>query len=421
MDRGALYTFSFSAAASKERTIEASISMDGGDYKSYSGRDTLQLTTQKQNFSRTFKMRSPTDTSARLEFNCGKFPGDVMLSNIVVAPIPGPLLQIITPTEQQKLLEGVPVAITWLSVGINDAIRIELSTNNGAVWNPIAPSVSAGSERYLWTPTSPYSSWCKIRIVTSADSTLSSTTTGTFEIAPKRELISNGTFSDSLSGWNFGLYDGHATGTVVGGVYVLAIDSNAAEKWQIQLTQSNITLVQNTSYMLSFTASADSATTLFLTIGKGNEPYEPYFDTTHSTITLTKTAQQFTFEFTMNSPSDSTARLDFDCGLTGTTIYLDNISLTPTYQIAVTKENVTGLKTTQSVQSHPARHIILTHTYRQPFANTQHQTFDLLGRFLPAVTTPRNQRAGSSINKSGTCATGLYISKPIRKRDGLTD
>lgn len=421
LDSGALYTFSFAAAASKERTIEASISMDGGDYMSYSGRDTLELTTEKQNFLRTFKMRFPADTSARLEFNCGKFPGDVILSNIVIAPVPGPLLQIITPIEQQKILEGVPIAITWLSVGITDAISIELSTDNGTIWHPIAPSVSAGSERYLWTPATPYSSWCKIRIVASTDSTLSSTTMGTFEIVPKRELISNGTFSDSASEWTFGLYGGQATGTVVGGVYVLAIDSNAAEKWQIQLIQSNIVLVQNNSYTLSFTASADSATTLFLTLGKDNEPYEPYFDTTQSTISLTKTAQQFTFEFTMNSPSDSTTRLGFDCGLTGTTIYLDNISITPTYQIAVTKEKVTGLKSAQSAQSHSFRHIVLTPARHKPFSGNQHQTFDLLGRFLPPVIITRNQRNGYSIKKTGPCAAGLYLAKPIRKQNNLTD
>ena len=82
LDSGVAYTLSCTVSATIERTIEVSLSEDGGAYTSYSGRDTLHLSSGEYRYEKMFVMRYPTDTNTRLEFNCGMAGGSITLRDV---------------------------------------------------------------------------------------------------------------------------------------------------------------------------------------------------------------------------------------------------------------------------------------------------------------------------------------------------
>ena len=401
VDSGAVYRFSFEAAANLPRTIEASISRDGGDYQSYSGRDTLDLSPIGQRFEYTFIMRHPSDSSARVEFNCGTSEGTVSISNVELVQQPGPYLTLQKPEPGAILYDGYPATISWVSAGNDAALRIELSTDNGLNWEEICGSTpDTGS--FIWTPTPHYSPWCLLRIVSTSDQNLISFTTGPFEIAPRTELIRNGDFSDGDSEWNLGKYGGSSSGSVTeDGMFHLQIDSAGNEKWHIQFSQPGIYLQTGVTYVLSFSAYAEHSQTINVEVNMNGGSYDNYIDSSKTRHTLTTEPQVFQVEFTMIKDNDPDARLEFNCGLNTGSIYIDNISLCKKY--------TTGSTSVFKVV-HPSQRIskFLSLSDSKPDVFTHCNFFekrtlvDLKGRLI------KNSRSKpfSMVNK----APGIYIS-----------
>lgn len=73
LTKGCKYKFSFDISASKERTIEYRIQMNGGDYHAYAGNDKLKIGTESKTETLEFQFDEETDPAPRLVFNCGMF------------------------------------------------------------------------------------------------------------------------------------------------------------------------------------------------------------------------------------------------------------------------------------------------------------------------------------------------------------
>jgi beta-glucanase (GH16 family) len=83
--RGYTYEISFDAKASAPRTIAVKLGGDADNsWAVYSSQYSPKLTTQLQHFSYRFTMESPSDKTARLEFNLGKDAAEVWIGTVAV-------------------------------------------------------------------------------------------------------------------------------------------------------------------------------------------------------------------------------------------------------------------------------------------------------------------------------------------------
>lgn len=73
--KGGQYIFSFEASADAEKTIQARIQLNGGDYRAYVV-ENIVLTTEPQVYSLPFEMTGDSDFNPRLAFNMGTFDTD---------------------------------------------------------------------------------------------------------------------------------------------------------------------------------------------------------------------------------------------------------------------------------------------------------------------------------------------------------
>lgn len=331
LDSGSTYIFSYDIYSTIDRTVEVSLSRNGGDYASYSGRDTVKISSMAYHSQKRFVMKNPTDSDVRLEFNCGKAAGKITLQNIKLVQFTEPSLTVGAPHGDELLIVGEPYTITWSGLNIGANVRIDLSADNGANWKTIG-TAPADSGKFVWVPGTYFSPWCRIRVSSISDTGLSALNEGPFECVPRRELVANSRFNLSAQEWKFGVYGGTATGGMhQDNAYLIHIEKGAEDFWQIQLTQNGISLEKGQTYLLSLTASAARSADIKINIGMDREPYISYFDTTKWILTLSATPKRFTIPFTMNLSSDSCARLEFNCGKSSGDIYIDEISVVPDY------------------------------------------------------------------------------------------
>jgi hypothetical protein len=327
LDSGAIYSFSFDASASSSRTIESNIEMNGDAYTSYSGSGSVTLTGNVQNFSRTFVMNHKSDTSARIAFNCGKYSGNVTIDNVVLSKITAPAIKLVSPSGGEQLCVGSEFDISWISVGNIGKLKLECSADYGVTWNSVSDQIdNTGS--YEWTVSGSYSAWCMVRLSSADIAGVSDSNSVPFEIIPSTELVGNGYFTDSLADWSLGVYGGKASGTVSNGKYVISIDTQGTQSWQIQLSQTGIVLDSGKAYTLSFVAYSASPCSMNVNVGMSVSPYSSYIDSSKSNVGLTAVSQKYLIEFNMLKASDTNARLEFNCGLSQSTIYIDKVSLT---------------------------------------------------------------------------------------------
>lgn len=73
LTQGCVYRLKFDISASRERTIEYRIQINGGDYHAYAGKEAFKVTADMQTETLEFKFEEASDPAPRLVFNCGKF------------------------------------------------------------------------------------------------------------------------------------------------------------------------------------------------------------------------------------------------------------------------------------------------------------------------------------------------------------
>ncbi|MBN1174419.1 MAG: glycoside hydrolase family 9 protein [Micromonosporaceae bacterium] len=110
--------------------------------------------------------------------------------------------------------------------------------------------------------------------------------------AEAAEQLVNGSFDEGTSGWysygtsSSGVSDGRMCATTPAGL---------ANAWDAGVGQNDLTLLSGSEYTLSFTASADPATSIKAVVQLGVDPYTGYLG---QVVALTPEAQEFSFTFT---------------------------------------------------------------------------------------------------------------------------
>ncbi|MDE6730168.1 MAG: glycoside hydrolase family 9 protein, partial [Oscillospiraceae bacterium] len=147
------------------------------------------------------------------------------------------------------------------------------------------------------------------------------------------DLISNGTFESSSSGW--GMYKesgGAATLTTDNGRLALKVSSTGKVTYAVQMFYDIIPLHQNGVYRLKYDISSSVDRFVEGMIQQNGGTYAAY---TWKGLNLTSEPQTVDYEFTMEYETDIMAKLVFNCGLQEKdggelpehVIYLDNVSL----------------------------------------------------------------------------------------------
>ncbi len=151
------------------------------------------------------------------------------------------------------------------------------------------------------------------------------TATFTEQQVQSGEMIVNGSFSSGESSWSLDVYGGQATGAVTNGEYETSVTQAGTETWNVQFTQTGLKLEQGKSYKLTFKARAAASRSIVANIGMSSAPYTSYMG--EMEVSLSSTMQTFTKTFTMNSPTDMNARIEFNSGLQAEKWYIDDVSL----------------------------------------------------------------------------------------------
>ena len=141
-------------------------------------------------------------------------------------------------------------------------------------------------------------------------------------------LLLNGKFSDSLTGWGFSAWEpGAAASTGIEGAdstLHIQVTGTGADPWGVQLTQG-IVLDSSVTYSLSYDVHGDAKSVLTCAVGESSGKYRKLFS---QTDTLASSAvRTVTGTFTDTLPSASALRLEFSVGAQKGDLYLDNIKI----------------------------------------------------------------------------------------------
>lgn len=93
-------------------------------------------------------------------------------------------LYLTVPAQGSYVTAGANTLIQWVSIPTITTVSIELSTNNGATWTPIATDIPAASRSFVWSVPNINASSSLLRIIDSANTSTIDTTDGTFWIYP---------------------------------------------------------------------------------------------------------------------------------------------------------------------------------------------------------------------------------------------
>lgn len=133
-------------------------------------------------------------------------------------------------------------------------------------------------------------------------------------------------FSGGTDGWTL-TTQGGASGSLVasGGKLNTTISSPGTESWHVQLVKNNIPLTKNKMYRISFKAQALANRSATFYAGKASDPWNAYSG--YNGLSISITEENFSYNFTMNNPSDPAARLVFDLGTNATGVIISEVKV----------------------------------------------------------------------------------------------
>ncbi|MBN2007901.1 aryl-sulfate sulfotransferase [candidate division KSB1 bacterium] len=164
-------------------------------------------------------------------------------------------------------------------------------------------------------------------------------------LTPGDEMVQNGTFSVSSKNWELGVQESaEASGDVnSNGEYQIVILNGGSDYWYIQFRQGDLPLLQGRKYRFEFDAAADIARVIDAKVETDGDPWINYGRIGPTYIT--RQMQRYSYEFTMQDPSDFAARIVFNVGNSDVDLRLDNISLKEVVDVSSVNNNqVTPVK-----------------------------------------------------------------------------
>ncbi|PTN27901.1 carbohydrate binding domain-containing protein, partial [Desulfonatronum sp. SC1] len=137
--------------------------------------------------------------------------------------------------------------------------------------------------------------------------------------APGENLLTNGDFSNGLTGWLFAANGTTSSASVSNGEAVISITTAGTNAWEPQFVKDGFALVSGQQYTVSFQARAAANRNIQLFVNTGPNNYASFFT---QSVPLTTTMQTFTYTFTANA-NDDNARIDFNCGGNTANVIID--------------------------------------------------------------------------------------------------
>jgi endoglucanase len=139
-------------------------------------------------------------------------------------------------------------------------------------------------------------------------------------------LLYKSNFTTGNDGWSVNFNLG-ATGTWnrTSGKMSITVTNGGTEGWHVQATRGGISLEKGKTYRITFSVNASSNRTAVMYAGKSSDPWNAYSD--YNTIQIPATDATLSYSFTMNSASDSNARLVFDLGKSTTALTIYDIRI----------------------------------------------------------------------------------------------
>jgi hypothetical protein len=140
-------------------------------------------------------------------------------------------------------------------------------------------------------------------------------------------MVLNGGFAQGTAQWSYTV-TAPAAGTqfvTANGEFYAQIGNGGTQAWHIQLSQAGVLLVNGLKYRLEFDAFGSANRNIDARMEKASSPNTNYSKT--STIAITAVPKHFSFDFTMQDPTDNNARVVFNCGLSDVDVLIDNVSV----------------------------------------------------------------------------------------------
>ena len=143
---------------------------------------------------------------------------------------------------------------------------------------------------------------------------------------PAGELVWNGDFSQNALKWNsVGSYQGaQAMESIDNGECHINVTTPGTLDWHVQLSQGGLRFEEGKTYHVSFRARASVARSIAIA---GNQDIDPWATYGKDTVQISTSMQDYSFNFTMNKPTDTSARIEFDLGGTASEIWIDDVSV----------------------------------------------------------------------------------------------
>jgi endoglucanase len=141
-------------------------------------------------------------------------------------------------------------------------------------------------------------------------------------------LVYKSNFTSGNDGWsvNFNTVNGAAgSWNRTAGKLNITVTSGGTEGWHVQATRGGISLEKGKTYKVTFSVKASSIRTAVAYTGKSSDPWTAYSD--YNSIQIPATDATISYTFTMNSASDSNARLAYDLGKSATSLTIYDIKI----------------------------------------------------------------------------------------------
>ena len=139
------------------------------------------------------------------------------------------------------------------------------------------------------------------------------------------QILTNGDFSNGMTGWFFqNTETAVASYGITEGVFHTEITNPGFKVWNIQLVQGQLAFQQDSTYLVSLDARADSIRTVEVIIGSNEYPWARFGG---SQLVLTDSMKTYEFKYVHNASTLNNARFYFDLGGSKHNVYLDNINI----------------------------------------------------------------------------------------------
>jgi hypothetical protein len=230
------------------------------------------------------------------------------------------------------------------------------------------------------------------------------------KVEPGVNLVLNSDFSKGKDSWTFELQGGDADWNIEDGVSHFVIRNGASTVYAVQLRQNQMPLIQGERYLFEFDAWAASPRTIEAKVGQEGGSYTNY--SRIGLTALTKFKKHFTYEFTMQEPSDPNGRVVINAGNANEDVFLDNVTLR---LLSETKVEKTAAETPSGFS--------LRSNYPNPF-NSQTSIpfhvpatsrividlYDVLGRFQTSIVNAEFQAGEHKVTLDASIlGSGMYF------------